>query len=102
MIIFDSTFSSFRVAFCNQTVRPAVTNCLGIKGSMKDGPWSYRICSLVLITPVYATLLVVVGTIFGRHAYFRHLSIKILSRFGIPPEALDKSFHETKKTFRKW
>jgi len=83
-------------------VRPAVSNGLGIRGSLKDGPWSYRICSLVIMTPIYATLLVVVGTLFGRHAYFRHFSVKIFSRFGIPPEVLDPTFHQTKKTFRKW
>jgi len=83
-------------------VRPAVSNVLGIKGSFKDGPWSYRISSLVIMTPIYSMLLVAVGTIFGRHAYFRHFAVKMISRFGIPPESLDKTFHETKKTFRKW
>jgi len=83
-------------------VRPAVSNGLGLKGSMKDGPWSFRICSLVVMTPIYATLLVLVGTVFGRHAYFRHFSVKMWSRFGIPPEMIDKSWHTTKKNFRKW
>eukprot|EP00980_Cylindrotheca_fusiformis_P016756 scaffold5048_cov121-Cylindrotheca_fusiformis.AAC.7 len=83
-------------------VRPAVSNGLGLKGSLKDGPWSYRICSLVIMTPVYASLLVLVGTVFGRHHYFRHFSVKMWSRFGIPPEMIDESFHETKKHFRKW
>ena len=69
---------------------------------MKDGPWSYRICSIVVMSPVYSTLLVVVGTIFGRHAYFRHFAVKMLSRFGIPPERLDRNFYETAKTFKKW
>lgn len=83
-------------------VRPAVSKGLGLEGSLKDGPWSYRISSLVVMTPIYATLLVIVGTVFGRHHYFRHFSVKMWSRFGIPPEMLDASFHETKKTFRKW
>ncbi|KAG7364515.1 hypothetical protein IV203_037788 [Nitzschia inconspicua] len=83
-------------------VRPAVSKGLGLKGSLKDGPWSYRICSIVVMTPIYATLLVVVGTIFGRHHYFRHFSVKMWSRFGIPPEMLDETYHITKKNFRKW
>jgi len=83
-------------------VRPAVSDVLGLKGSLKDGPWSYRLCSLVIMTPLYAMMLVLVGTTFGRHAYFRYFAIKMFSRFGIPPEAIDKSFHETSKTFRKW
>lgn len=83
-------------------VRPAVGNVLGLEGSMKDGPWSYRIASVVIMTPLYSTLLVIVGTIFGRHFYFRHFSVKMFSRFGIPPELLDKNFHEVAKSFRKW
>mmetsp|Transcript_15827 Transcript_15827/g.32725 ORF Transcript_15827/g.32725 Transcript_15827/m.32725 type:complete len:219 (-) Transcript_15827:66-722(-) len=83
-------------------VRPAVSKGLGLQGSFKEGPWSFRICSLVVMTPIYATLLLVVGTVFGRHAYFRHFSVKMWSRFGIPPEMIDKNWHATKKNFRKW
>jgi len=83
-------------------VRPAVSEGLGLEGSMKDGPWSYRICSLVIMTPMYAAILVVVGTAFGRHAYFRHFSVKMFSRFGVPPELMDRNFRENAKNFRKW
>jgi len=83
-------------------VRPAVSEILGIKGSLKDGPWSYRICSIVIMTPIYSLLLVVVGTIFGRHAYFRHFAVKMFSRFGIPPEMIDSNFAKNAETFRKW
>ena len=83
-------------------VRPAVKNVLGLEGSFKDGPWAYRISTIVIMSPLYSILLVMVGTVFGRHAYFRFFSVKMLSRFGIPPELLDKEFHITKKTFRKW
>mmetsp|Transcript_8044 Transcript_8044/g.10177 ORF Transcript_8044/g.10177 Transcript_8044/m.10177 type:complete len:180 (-) Transcript_8044:89-628(-) len=83
-------------------VRPAVTDVLKLEGNMRDGPWSYRICSLVIMTPIYATLLVCVGTVFGRHAYFRHFSVKMWSRFGVPPELMDKNFHKNAKNFKKW
>lgn len=83
-------------------VRPVVKTVLSLEGSFKDGPWAYRISTLVIMSPLYSILLVAVGTVFGRHAYFRFFSVKMLSRFGIPPEMLDKTFHETKKTFRKW
>lgn len=83
-------------------VRPAVSKGLGLQGSMKEGPWSYRICSLVVMTPIYTVLLVAVGTAFGRHAYFRHFAVKMISRFGIPPEMLDQGFLQASKTFRKW
>ena len=83
-------------------VRPAMSNVLGLRGSFKDGPWSYRICSIVIMTPLYATLLVVVGTVFGRHAYFRHFAVKMFSRFGIPPSLMDKNFERNAKNFKKW
>ena len=83
-------------------VRPAVSEVLGLQGSMKDGPWSYRIASLVIMTPLYSILLVGVGTVFGRHFYFKHFSVKMLSRFGIPPEMMDAKFHQTAKNFKKW
>ena len=83
-------------------VRPAVSDVLGLRGTMKDGPWSYRIASLVIMTPLYAAMLVCVGTVFGRHAYFRHFSVKMFSRFGIPPELLDKNWKVHAKNFRKW
>lgn len=54
------------------------------------------------MTPLYSTLLVIVGTVFGRHAYFRHFAVKMFSRFGIPPELMDKTFHETAKNFKKY
>ena len=95
--VFGITGSSTMVV-----VRPAVTDVLKLEGSMRDGPWSYRICSLVIMTPIYATLLVCVGTVFGRHAYFRHFSVKMWSRFGVPPELMDKNFHKNAKNFRKW
>jgi hypothetical protein len=83
-------------------VRPIVSDGLGLKGSMKDGPWGYRICSITIMTPVYAALLVAVGTVFGRHAYFRFFAVKMFSRFGVPPELMDPTFNQAKKTFRKW
>lgn len=83
-------------------VRPAVSNILGLHGSMKDGPWSYRLCSLFIMTPIYPLVLVTVGTMFGRHAYFRHFGVKMFTRFGIPAELMDKNFVENAKHFKKW
>jgi len=84
-------------------VRPAMNKVLGLKGSMKEGPWTYRLSSFFIMTPIYPFVLVTVGTIFGRHLYFRHFAVKMISRFGIPPHMLgEKIFRETAKTFRKW
>ena len=68
----------------------------------KIGPWSYRLCSLFIMTPLYPIILVGVGTVFGRHAYFRHFAVRMFSRFGIPPELRDKNFTENARHFKKW
>jgi hypothetical protein len=54
------------------------------------------------MTPVYPIILVIVGTLFGRHAYFRHFGVKMFSRFGIPPELMDRNFKENARHFKKW
>lgn len=62
-------------------VRPAVEKVLGIKGSLVEGPNSYRIASILFISPVYALLLGITGTLAGRHTFFAKMSFKILGRF---------------------
>jgi hypothetical protein len=62
-------------------VRPTLKHTIGLEGSMRDGPWSYRITSLVMVSPVYATLLVSFGTIAGRHRFFATMANKIFARF---------------------
>jgi len=61
-------------------VRPTL-NLVGLKGNFVDGPWSYRILSILIISPIYACTLLVIGTLAGRHAYFANMSLKILRRF---------------------
>ena len=53
-------------------------HCLG---SMKEGPWSFRLISLVVLMPIYSVLLVCVGTVFGRHAYFKKFALRMWKRF---------------------
>ena len=50
-------------------VRPSL-KLLGVQGSFYEGPNSYRILSILLVFPVYATLLMFIGTAAGRHAFF--------------------------------
>ena len=52
-----------------------------ITGSMRDGPWSYRVLSVVLVSPIYATFLVTFGTLAGRHIFFASMARKIFGRF---------------------
>ena len=74
--IFGITGSS-TVAF----IRPTISSLFGIEGSLIDGPNSYRVMSLLFISPCYAIMLMLVGTIGGRHLYFAKMSAKILRRF---------------------
>lgn len=80
--VFGITGSS-SVAF----VRPILRETTGIEGTMKDGPWSYRVLSLVCVSPVYACVLVTVGTAAGRHTFFANMANKIFGRF--VPSALN-------------
>jgi hypothetical protein len=70
-------------------IRPLLTDLLGIQGSMIDGPWSYRIGSLLLVSNMYAITLFTLGTLAGRHAFFGKMSFKILGRF-FPKKFLEK------------
>ena len=45
--------------------RPALKNTLGLEGSMLEGPNSYRVLSLLLVSPIYAVLLGTFGTLAG-------------------------------------
>lgn len=62
-------------------VRPTVEKVFGIKGTLIDGPNEYRIVSLLCVSPIYALILGVTGTLAGRHTYFAKMSAKILGRF---------------------
>ena len=75
MAVFAITGSS--TAF---VVRPLLSNGLGLHGSFKDGPMSYRVISLAAMMPIYSALLVTVGTAFGRHQFFKRFAVKMWSR----------------------
>ena len=70
-------------------VRPMLKHTIGLEGSWRDGPWSYRIGSVLLVSPVYAGVLVALGTAAGRHAFFAAMGTKILCRF-MPRAAGDR------------
>jgi hypothetical protein len=50
-------------------VRPLLSK-VGINGTMMDGPNSYRVLSILLVSPVYACILLTLGTLSGRHTFF--------------------------------
>jgi len=68
-------------------VRPVLKQ-IGVEGSMMEGPWSYRISSIVLISPIYSMLLITLGTLAGRHRFFATMGVKIMGR--MLPSSLKK------------
>ena len=62
-------------------VRPTLKSVFGIEGTLMEGPNSYRIMSILCVSPVYAAVLLAIGTLSGRHNYFAKMSVKIFGRF---------------------
>ena len=62
-------------------VRPTLKHVTGIEGSLREGPNSYRVTSILAVSPIYATLLVTFGTLAGRHRFFANMAQKIFGRF---------------------
>ena len=61
-------------------VRPALKK-IGIEGTLVDGPWDYRILSILIVSPIYAAMLITFGTLAGRHNFFAYMGLKIFGRF---------------------
>ncbi|EGD78374.1 hypothetical protein PTSG_09441 [Salpingoeca rosetta] len=74
-IVFGITGSS-SVKFAT----PLLDTLFGIQGSWTEGPWSFRLASLAFVTPIYTVILLVVGTIFGQHHFFKYMALKMWSR----------------------
>ena len=53
---------------------------LQLEGGIWSGPWSYRIAYVVLITPSYSAMLVLVGTLAGKHTYFKQRVLRMWGR----------------------
>ena len=76
-------------------VRPAL-KAAGVEGSMVEGPNSYRVLSLVLVSPFYALILLTFGTLAGRHLFFAGMAEKIVGRF--LPRAVSSRLFQAVKT----
>jgi len=66
------------------TVRPLIQTVLQLEGTLMDGPNSFRLAYFAIMMPSYSVLLLLVGTLFGRHLFFRNFVLKMWSRV-IPP-----------------
>ena len=69
--------------------RLLLQDILHLDGNLWSGPWSYRIAYLLLIPPFYSVALVAVGTLLGKHSYFKNRVLRMWSRLlpGRRPES---------------
>ncbi|KAK9703756.1 hypothetical protein K7432_010569 [Basidiobolus ranarum] len=76
MTVFSITGSSTM-----RLVRLGLKNLLGIEGTLRDGPWTFRGAYLATSLPLYSCILITVGTLFGRRLYFQRVALRMWSRF---------------------
>ena len=62
-------------------VAPPLLAAAGIEGTMRDGPWSYRLAKVAVVSPTHVATLVVVGTAVGRNRFFAGVASKMIGRF---------------------
>ena len=58
-----------------------LTEVLNLEGSVWSGPWSYRITYLLVMPPFYSVALLLIGTVFGKHTYFKQHVLSIWGHF---------------------
>jgi len=73
-VVFGITGSSSMLV-----VRPLLKEA-GIDGTLREGPWSYRLACVFVLMPAYSLMLVTFGTIAGRHHYFRRVALRMWGR----------------------
>eukprot|EP01095_Lingulamoeba_sp_RSL-Kostka_P002994 TRINITY_DN1389_c0_g3_i2.p1 TRINITY_DN1389_c0_g3~~TRINITY_DN1389_c0_g3_i2.p1 ORF type:complete len:227 (-),score=49.89 TRINITY_DN1389_c0_g3_i2:22-681(-) len=61
-------------------VRPLMAEVLNLKGGIIEGPWSYRIAYFTIMMPAYSLTLITLGTIAGRHQFFKSVLIRMWSK----------------------
>eukprot|EP00754_Rhynchopus_humris_P049621 Rhum_TRINITY_DN8499_c0_g1::Rhum_TRINITY_DN8499_c0_g1_i1::g.27692::m.27692 len=61
-------------------IRPCLTK-IGIEGSFVEGPWSYRVASVFMVSPCYTLIVLTVGTLAGRHPMFAKVAARMWKRF---------------------
>jgi len=57
-----------------------VLQLVGVQGTWRDGPWSYRLAYIATMTPLYTVMLLTIGTLAGRHAFFKHVVQRMWGR----------------------
>jgi len=74
-------------------VRPLLRK-VGLEGTLRNGPNSYRVGYVCIMMPSYSTILLCVGALFGRYQYFRRVVLRMYGRF-LPASLRNKIFGPT-------
>ena len=70
-------------------VRPFIKNVLKLEGSLIEGPNSFRVLYVLLVTPVYSCVLMTTAILFGRRAFFQKVVLRMWGRV-LPRSIVDK------------
>ncbi|KAI9176070.1 hypothetical protein H9P43_006435 [Blastocladiella emersonii ATCC 22665] len=70
-------------------VRKSLNAALGVEGSWRDGPNAWRAGYVVCGLPMYSMILLTLGTLSGRGAYFRTVLHRMYGRI-LPRRVADK------------
>ncbi|RKO93154.1 hypothetical protein BDK51DRAFT_51754 [Blyttiomyces helicus] len=62
-------------------VHPVIVNVFGVDGGFLAGPWLYRGLYIMTTLPTYSLILVTVGTLLGRGAFFQAQASRMWKRF---------------------
>ncbi|KAF9113322.1 hypothetical protein BGX27_001772 [Mortierella sp. AM989] len=62
-------------------VKPVLKEVFKLDGSMREGPWSFRIAYLSTTLPLYSCILLTVATVAGRRPYFKKVVLRMWGRF---------------------
>ncbi|KAL1923523.1 uncharacterized protein VTP21DRAFT_8503 [Calcarisporiella thermophila] len=70
--------------------RPILKNVLGVEGSWRDGPNSFRAAYVVTTIPVYSAMLFAFGALAGQRVFFTATLARMWGR--LLPKALSRRF----------
>jgi hypothetical protein len=54
-----------------------LSNAFGLDGSLVSGPWSFRIAYVLVIPPSYSVMLVIIGSLLGKHQFFKRRVLRM-------------------------
>jgi len=63
-----------------QFSRLVLNDVLELEGGLLTGPWSYQAAYLVIVPPFYSITLIAVGSLLGKHTYFKQRVTRMWSR----------------------